>query len=213
MRHRLQPSMAGRNQQPFPDLKGQAPLRQDRARSSRTRDGVPFPDLKGQAPLRPAHPAAGSGFPGPLFLTSKVRLHCDKPSLPWSTTTLRSLFLTSKVRLHCDYLDPPYLPATRRLFPDLKGQAPLRLGLALRAVMQFGDFFLTSKVRLHCDVVTGGTPRSGWSGLFLTSKVRLHCDGIPGSLTLGIELFLTSKVRLHCDRSYQGEPVDLDHFS
>ena len=62
-----------------------------------------------------------------------------------------SFFLTSKVRLHCDYLDPPYLPATRRLFPDLKGQAPLRLGLALRAVMQFGDFFLTSKVRLHCD--------------------------------------------------------------
>ena len=50
-------------------------------------------------------------------------------------------------------------------------------------------------------MVTGGTPRSGWSGLFLTSKVRLHCDGIPGSLTLGIELFLTSKVRLHCDQA------------
>ena len=61
-----------------------------------------------------------------LFLTSKVRLHCDivgKYQLPTDNT----LFLTSKVRLHCDYLDPPYLPATRRLF-------------------------LTSKVRLHCDM-------------------------------------------------------------
>ena len=85
-------------------------------------------------------------------------------------------------------------------FPDLKGQAPLR-HLIFPSSERVAPLFLTSKVRLHCDVVTGGTPRSGWSGLFLTSKVRLHCDGIPGSLTLGIELFLTSKVRLHCDQA------------
>ena len=38
----------------------------------------------------------------PLFLTSKVRLHCDTP-IPFQERFLRKhLFLTSKVRLHCD---------------------------------------------------------------------------------------------------------------
>jgi len=37
-----------------------------------------------------------------LFLTSKVRLHCDTP-IPFQERFLRKhLFLTSKVRLHCD---------------------------------------------------------------------------------------------------------------
>ena len=41
---------------PFPDLKGQAPLRPD-ALSSRAPETIrPFPDLKGQAPLRPPTP-------------------------------------------------------------------------------------------------------------------------------------------------------------
>ena len=59
-----------------------------------------FPDLKGQAPLRriSAHEVH---FGGNLFLTSKVRLHCDMETI---------------------------LPRGRGdvPFPDLKGQAPLR---------------------------------------------------------------------------------------
>ena len=37
----------------------------------------------------------------PLFLTSKVRLHCDDYTPDDSDEPL-GLFLTSKVRLHCD---------------------------------------------------------------------------------------------------------------
>ena len=37
---------------PFPDLKGQAPLRLDQARDVTSMTSGPFPDLKGQAPLR-----------------------------------------------------------------------------------------------------------------------------------------------------------------
>ena len=37
---------------------------------------LPFPDLKGQAPLRP-FVATPSVTCSQLFLTSKVRLHCD----------------------------------------------------------------------------------------------------------------------------------------
>ena len=38
---------------------------------------------------------------GDLFLTSKVRLHCDL-DLECGEFPLDLLFLTSKVRLHCD---------------------------------------------------------------------------------------------------------------
>ena len=36
-----------------------------------------------------------------LFLTSKVRLHCDPVMTPRMVVMI-PLFLTSKVRLHCD---------------------------------------------------------------------------------------------------------------
>ena len=43
-----------------------------------------------------------SGVVGVLFLTSKVRLHCDVYPVDVFTGVLARLFLTSKVRLHCD---------------------------------------------------------------------------------------------------------------
>ena len=61
----------------------------------------PFPDLKGQAPLR----------------LGAQRDLCAGEYL---------LFLTSKVRLHCDYRGPGLSHAAGDPFPDLKGQAPLR---------------------------------------------------------------------------------------
>ena len=60
----------------------------------------PFPDLKGQAPLRPTAPG-GRWRHDRLFLTSKVRLHCD-------------------LVIGFSYLSEGFP------FPDLKGQAPLR---------------------------------------------------------------------------------------
>ena len=61
-----------------------------------------------------------------LFLTSKVRLHCDFTS-PEFPGLGHVLFLTSKVRLHCDgmmvVLDSIWNTVP---FPDLKGQTPLR---------------------------------------------------------------------------------------
>ena len=39
-----------------------------------------------------------------LFLTSKVRLHCDGQGSELLTYAVSQLFLTSKVRLHCDDL-------------------------------------------------------------------------------------------------------------
>ena len=84
-----------------------------------------FPDLKGQAPLRRVAGGQLRGDLQQLFLTSKVRLHCD--SRPAAVMrSCRKLFLTSKVRLHCDVEWMMALPA----------------GWVL---------FLTSKVRLHCD--------------------------------------------------------------
>ena len=72
---------------------------------------------------------------GGLFLTSKVRLHCDENKITAIDRHL-TLFLTSKVRLHCDSVSPL----------DVAGllQQPL---------------FLTSKVRLHCDRDTLGADR------------------------------------------------------
>ena len=61
-----------------------------------------------------------------LFLTSKVRLHCDHSvtsAPPWQP---RRLFLTSKVRLHCDRYRVDAWNGALDSFPDLKGQAPLR---------------------------------------------------------------------------------------
>ena len=42
-----------------------------------------------------------------LFLTSKVRLHCDVQIVSRRGVPLPVLFLTSKVRLHCDQLTSP----------------------------------------------------------------------------------------------------------
>ena len=62
----------------------------------------------------------------PLFLTSKVRLHCDIFEKGLDLLRDPQLFLTSKVRLHCDLFARP-------------GDG------------FYGPLFLTSKVRLHCD--------------------------------------------------------------
>ena len=64
-----------------------------------------FPDLKGQAPLRPVEVGTGAGLISQLFLTSKVRLHCDVAAFA--------------VDQDC----------AAGAFPDLKGQAPLRPGM------------------------------------------------------------------------------------
>ncbi len=62
-----------------------------------------------------------------LFLTSKVRLHCDYTRFRKYGGVPTGLFLTSNVRLHCDERTPPDLFRMAALpFPDLKGQAPLR---------------------------------------------------------------------------------------
>ena len=160
---------------PFPDLKGQAPLRRTRATSAAGEEFAlfltskvrlhcdslfaplpdvtshPFPDLKGQAPLRPGS-SARPPWRMHLFLTSKVRLHCDPVSCRFARCQLGCLFLTSKVRLHCDStgvdMSPERLPQP---FPDLKGQAPLRRLAALCRSPYANSLFLTSKVRLHCD--------------------------------------------------------------
>ena len=42
-----------------------------------------------------------------LFLTSKVRLHCDFPVCQNMAPIIDFLFLTSKVRLHCDVFESP----------------------------------------------------------------------------------------------------------
>ena len=88
--------------------------------------------------------------PYPLFLTSKVRLHCDEDGIR-SHEQLLGLFLTSKVRLHCD-TDRLHVEAWgSSAFPDLKGQAPLRLHDVIPLQDALNKLFLTSKVRLHCD--------------------------------------------------------------
>ena len=61
-----------------------------------------------------------------LFLTSKARLHCDH-GVESSYRASHGLFLTSKVRLHCDRQSPGgRTMSDEPPFPDLKGQAPLR---------------------------------------------------------------------------------------
>ena len=62
------------------------------------------------------------------------------------------LFLTSKVRLHCDRIHSSAIAAGVYTFPDLKGQAPLRQELWKHENPVMGQLFLTSKVRLHCDL-------------------------------------------------------------
>ena len=95
-------------------------------RGQRNRE-PPFPDLKGQAPLRTSTQGSYRASAASLFLTSKVRLHCDTGTRSGSLPPRRTLFLTSKVRLHCDKI-----PRV-----DGAGGHPA--------------LFLTSKVRLHCD--------------------------------------------------------------
>ena len=71
-------------------------------RGSMLSGSPPFPDLKGQAPLRHrGQIRVVSGLAG-LFLTSKVRLHCDDTGTSDAWQYMYDLFLTSKVRLHCD---------------------------------------------------------------------------------------------------------------
>ena len=93
------------------------------------------------------------------------------------------LFLTSKVRLHCDPVRPRYCHVSPGCgaFPDLKGQAPLRRELGEVARVFVLGLFLTSKVRLHCDCRESAAAGQAF-GLFLTSKVRLHCDIFMGIL-------------------------------
>ena len=98
----------------FPDLKGQAPLRPG-PRRRRRETARPFPDLKGQAPLRPRAWENGGGTVVALFLTSKVRLHCDFTS-PEFPGLGHVLFLTSKVRLHCDMQCPEKISGASRDF-------------------------------------------------------------------------------------------------
>ena len=62
----------------------------------------------------------------------------------------KNLFLTSKVRLHCDKSTLAQRDHRPEPFPDLKGQAPLRHDKAKRGLL-LSSLFLTSKVRLHCD--------------------------------------------------------------
>ena len=52
--------------------------------------------------MRLGHPAAGGAVALALFLTSKVRLHCDLAIRGVCPLQALTLFLTSKVRLHCD---------------------------------------------------------------------------------------------------------------
>ena len=124
-----------------------------------------FPDLKGQAPLRQVDFAVVR-CKSLLFLTSKVRLHCD---VEWMMALPAGwvLFLTSKVRLHCDPVRPRYCHVSPGCgaFPDLKGQAPLRRELGEVARVFVLGLFLTSKVRLHCDcgVVAPSWPRPCFS--------------------------------------------------
>ena len=112
---------------------------------------------------------------GNLFLTSKVRLHCDGSGGCGRLVELL-LFLTSKVRLHCDSRSHIPINELRTPFPDLKGQAPLRLARRVRRGQIRVVLFLTSKVRLHCDVYPVDVFTGVLARLFLTSKVRLHCD-------------------------------------
>ena len=108
----------------------------------------PFPDLKGQAPLRRLRHGHGVVERPPLFLTSKVRLHCGV-SLHWLGS------------------------GQGWAFPDLKGQAPLRHVKIHGCYQSNKNLFLTSKVRLHCGRVTDPVQRRP-TRLFLTSKIRFY---------------------------------------
>ena len=89
---------------------------------------TPFPDLKGQAPLRLGHSLfEGLGVVA-LFLTSKVRLHCDllsRKTLDPDALPFPDLKGQAPLRR---YTPPPASSASVAPFPDLKGQAPLRPG-------------------------------------------------------------------------------------
>ena len=134
----------------FPDLQGQAPLRPIKGHVL-SESSCSFPDLQGQAPLRRLNLTCPTN-PPPLFLTSKVRLHCDRGC--------------------CANRGPVAAP-----FPDLQGQAPLRHGVALlqnqRQEVAFPD--LQGQAPLRPVAVADTLPLHL---LFLTSKVRLHCDGL-----------------------------------
>ena len=91
---------AGRHT-PFPDLKGQAPLRLAHKRRPQHRRYSPFPDLKGQAPLR-RHGELPRGSQGASFPDLKGQAPLRPVDSSAEGEKLRTLFLTSKVRLHCD---------------------------------------------------------------------------------------------------------------
>ena len=83
-----------------------------------------FPDLKGQAPLRP-HGIQDKAIEKFLFLTSKVRLHCDKTRTGLFNTYIDP-FPDLKGQAPLPRLGDRHPHARRHPFPDLKGQAPLR---------------------------------------------------------------------------------------
>ena len=95
----------------FPDLKGQAPLRRQESLHLDAGRMPPFPDLKGQAPLRPDLPDhAVEG--GDAFPDLKGQAPLRRPRCPVHHHGSVVLFLTSKVRLHCDgewdFLSSPF---------------------------------------------------------------------------------------------------------
>ena len=98
-------------------------------------EALPFPDLKGQAPLRHGRRGDARGGGLGLFLTSKVRLHCDLV-LPFAMANCAIPFPDLKgqapLRLHVHIRDGAVLHP----FPDLKGQAPLRPGGSRRRCMR-----------------------------------------------------------------------------
>ena len=98
-----------------------------------------FPDLQGQAPLRHLQLDVWQSFSWDLFLTSKVRLHCDDLAFESDgnmTTTFPDLQGQAPLRL---FLSGP-LSSVSQTFPDLQGQAPLRPALLEEAVTVGSDF-------------------------------------------------------------------------
>ena len=122
-----------------------------------------------------------------LFLTTKVRLHCDRVGFSHSVDPCLDLFLTSKVRLHCDEGGLQLTSLVLGPFPDLKGQAPLR-PLRGQDGHPIYTLFLTSKVRLHCDRIAAQRPErvpSAFPDLKGQAPLRPHRRPEAGAGALG----------------------------
>ena len=132
-----------------------------------------FPDIKGQAPLRQGRLCRTSLARCDLFLTSKVRLHCDSPREPPAGSSTAA-FPDLKGQAPLRRPDGHQRLGRQGAFPDLKGQAPLRLlieQIRQHTETTFPDLKGQAPLRLP-----GGCLLPSGPGLFLTSKVRLHCD-------------------------------------